>query len=243
MHHLLRRASTVAVVMMLSACGTAKRPAEPTPSASPVTPTTFRYDVNQLQAALPVAIGRYRFESSAYIYPVADNWTPRPDPLAGRTVVPAECRAIIRNGGTPGRPGDFIASDTPSAHATAVLGRQLPGDLGPYLQVSVIELTGDLAEKYLNIFQPTPDDCAHIQVNGQQRASVVERSAPGFGQRSRLVVRAFPALGHAWTEHILLYRTARYVVEVRWDGEAVADTAFLAFARTTRDRLTAGLKG
>ncbi|MGZ0149275.1 hypothetical protein ACXJJ3_19560 [Kribbella sp. WER1] len=248
MHRLLRRASTVAVVLLLTACGTAKRPAVPSPSVPPTStaspsPATFRYNVNQLQTALPVAVGRHRFESSIYTYPVSIGWTLRADPLDGWTVVPAECRAIIWNGGHPGRPGDFIAPETPSASATAELGPRMADDLEPNLRVSVIELTGALADKYLDMFKPTPAECAHVTVNGAQRASAVERAVPGFGERSRFIARSFPALGKAWTEHILNYRTSRYVVEVRWDGESVPDSAFLAFARKTRDRLTAALKG
>ncbi|GAA3147910.1 hypothetical protein JOF29_005480 [Kribbella aluminosa] len=98
MHHLLRRTATVAAVVLLTACAATRHATEPSPStpqttATSVRPTTFRYDVNQLQAALPVTIGRYRFESAVYVYPVGGSWTLRSDPLDGWTVVPAECRA------------------------------------------------------------------------------------------------------------------------------------------------------
>lgn len=243
MHQLARRTSAFAALLLLVACGAPKQAIEPTPTAtSSPSAAPFRYDVNQLEAALPTTYGRHRLEPSAYVYPPNSTWRLRADPLAGRTVVPPACRTIIWSGGNTAPQGDFIAPATPSASASAELAPE-EGGRTTAVSVTVVELTGELADRYLDMLRPTPAECAHVQVDGKEQASVVELPVSAFGDRARLVIRKYPARGRAWTEHILVYRTAHYTVNIRQDGYSVQDSAFLAFARQARDRLTAELRG
>lgn len=209
----------------------------PVPRASTTpTPATFRYLVNDLQLALPDAYGTHKLEKSLYIYPPATNATRRPDPLAVWKVEPAICRDVIRYQGVPGLPGDFIAPTTPSAAGFASLGQGI-GDERPFVSVNIVELAGALGDRLLDQRLPTPPECAHILTDGKDRASVVERSLPGFGFRARYIVRTYPVGAQTYTERTVQYRTATYVALIRLDAFINPEASFLAFAEKTRNGL------
>ncbi|GAA1589746.1 hypothetical protein GCM10009804_52450 [Kribbella hippodromi] len=239
MHQLVRRTTAVAAVLLLAGCSSPK----PTPAPKPTpTPLGFRYTASELETALPATYGRHQLDLSAYVYPVAPNWTLRHDALAGHGVQPTQCRETLWNGRNTAPPGEFIPGETPSARASAELGARIGDDWSPNVRAEIVELTGELAGKYLHQFEPTPPECRSVQVDGVVRAGAVERALPGFGVESRYIARTFPLTGKSWTERILLYRAPTYVMTIRMDGFSVPDTAFLAFARQTRDHVTAGLK-
>jgi hypothetical protein len=201
-------------------------------------PAKFRYTVNDLRLALPVAYGSHKLEKSLYPYPPKPDWKPRPDPLAVWKVEPAACRDVIRYQGVPGVPGDFIAPTTPSAQAAASLGPGI-GNERPFVGATITELAGALGDRLLDQRLPTPPECAHILTDGEDRASVVERPLPGFGVRSRYIVRAYPVGAQTYTERTVQYRTATYVVLIRLDAFENPEADFLAFAAKTRDSLKA----
>ncbi|TDW97932.1 hypothetical protein [Kribbella sp. VKM Ac-2566] len=209
-----------------------------------VTPTTgpHQYAVKDLWSALPDAYGTHLLGKDYYPYPPRADWKPRTDPLAGRTVSPELCRDVIRYVGVPGVPGDFVAPATPGVAAFAALG-PTTGPARPFVSVNIVELAAPLGDRLLDQRQPTPAECAHVQVDGRELASVVERPLPGFGVRARYIVRTYPIAGKTWTERTLQYRTATYVVLFRLDAYANPEAAFLAFAGKTRDGLTSALKG
>jgi hypothetical protein len=200
------------------------------------TPAKFRYLASDLLLALPTVYGKHTLETSLYIYPPGPDPTRRPDPLAVWKVEPAICRDVIRYSGVPGIPGDFIAPTTPSAVAKASLGQGI-GNEQPFVSANVVELAGALGDRLLDQRLPTPPECAHILVDGKDRASVVERSLPGFGVRSRYIVRTYPVGTQTYTERTLQYRTPTYVVLVRLDAFANPEASFLGFAAKTRDGL------
>ena len=109
--------------------------------------------------------------------------------------------------------------------------------------VAIVELTPSLGDRLMDQRSPTPPECAHILLDGQERAAVVERALPGYGVRSRYIVRTFPVGEQTCTERTLQYRTDKYVVVIRLDAFDNSESAFLAFAQQTRDRLAAQLKG
>lgn len=240
------------LALVLAGCTTSDRATDhvappSTPAAAPTftlvprvsttpTPAKFRYSVNDLQLALPDAYGTHKLKKSLYIYPPAASATRRPDPLAVWKVEPAICRDVIRYQGVPGVPGDFIAPTTPSAAGFASLG-QGTGNESPFVSVNVVELAGALGDRLLDQRLPTPPECAHILTDGKDRASVVERSLPGFGVRARYIVRTYPVGAQTYTERTLQYRTATYVVLVRLDAFINPEPSFLAFAAKARDGL------
>jgi hypothetical protein len=117
-------------------------------------------------------------------------------------------------------------------------------DVGPlivterqFVSANIVELAPPLGDRLIDQRQPTPPECAHILVDGQERAAVVERALPGYGVRSRYVVRSFPVGDQICTERTLQYRTDLYVVLIRLDAFDNPEPAFLAFAARTRDTL------
>ncbi|WP_329005146.1 hypothetical protein OHA18_17375 [Kribbella sp. NBC_00709] len=242
------------LALALGGCTTPDRPTDHTaPPATPAatapsvfttvpratstpTPATFRYSVNDLQLALPSTYGTHKLEKSNYIYPPGSDVTRRPDPMAVWKVEPAICRDVIRYLGVPGVPGDFIAPTTPSAVATARLGQGI-GNERPFVSASITELAGALGDRLLDQRRPPPPECAHILIDGKERASVVERPLPGFGVRARYIVRTYPVGPQTYTERTLQYRTPTYVVLIRLDAFINPEPAFLAFAAKTRDGL------
>lgn len=130
----------------------------------------------------------------------------------------------------------------PVRGAFAALG-PTTGPARPFVNVNLVELAAPLGDRLLDQRQPTPAECARIQVDGREQASVVERPLPGFGARARYIVRTYPIDGKTWTERTLQYRTATYVVLFRLDAYDNPEAAFLAFAGKTRDGLISALKG
>ncbi|MFG1906540.1 hypothetical protein [Kribbella sp. NPDC048928] len=105
------------------------------------------------------------------------------------------------------------------------------------VSVAVVELDPALGDRLIDQRLPTPPECAHILLDGRERASVVEHALPGYGVRARYLVRTFPVGDQICTERTLQYRTDRYVVVIRLDAFANPEPAFLAFAAKTRDGL------
>lgn len=213
--------------------------ATPPPTLSP--PPSYRYNVFQLEALPAVHFGKLQGEWESAMYPANRTFTPRPDPLAGRTVEPETCRTVIRTGGLQAPYGDFVPSDTPAASAQVGLGNAV-GDLSPYAIAWVFELTGRGADLFIDQYMKTPADCAHIRIDGVQDASVIDEPLPGFGERSRYLRRSFPVGNGRWTERILLFRTATYLMEIRLTGPSGTEASFLQFARQTRDLVQKNLK-
>jgi hypothetical protein len=214
----------------------------PRTSVTPAPPARFRYRTAQLEAALPSIYGKAKLEKFGAIFPPLATARSAVDPLPPGQVSPELCRKFIQFDGTPGIKGDFVAPGTPSAltDGGAPMG---PFLTGPQVFASVVELPGALGDRLLDQRLPTPAECAHIQLDGHDRASMVERPVPGFGVRARYVVTSYRVADVRSVERKLYYRTPTYVVEVRMTGNAATDATFLAFARVTRDRLAAALKG
>ncbi|MEV4267593.1 hypothetical protein [Kribbella sp. NPDC049584] len=112
----------------------------------------------------------------------------------------------------------------------------------PYAGAMIADLPGAAADRYLDRYPAPPAECAHILVDGSERAAVVERPLPGFGTRSRYLTRSYPLAGGRWTERILLYRTPTYLMDIRQSGSGGSDAGFQAFARQVRDLVQANLK-
>lgn len=238
------------LALVLAGCTTSKpttgSASTPTPvgftpiprvSTTPKPPDHFRFTAEKLDEALPTAFGTATLEKYRDLYPGADG-TPRPDPLAAWSVSPEVCRDIIRYLGIPGMPGDFIDPSTPSAGAVARIGARV-GNQQPFVSAVVVEVAPPLADRLLDQRVPTPPECAHVLLNGQDRAAVVERAVPGYGVRSRYIVRTFPVGAKTYTERTLTYRTDQYAVVIRLDALNNPEPAFLAFAAKTRDGLKA----
>jgi hypothetical protein len=236
-------------VLLLGACTTPDRATDHIPSpttavftpvprvtSTPRPPAEFHFTAEQLDNALPAAFGTYKLEKSRNIYPPAADATIRPDPLARSKVSPEVCRNVIRYRGIPGMPGDFIDPSTPSAAAVADVGPLIVTER-QFVSANIVELAPPLGDRLIDQRQPTPPECAHILVDGQERAAVVERALPGYGVRSRYVVRSFPVGDQICTERTLQYRTDLYVVLIRLDAFDNPEPAFLAFAARTRDTL------
>ncbi|MFC6161406.1 hypothetical protein [Kribbella jiaozuonensis] len=111
MHHLKRRSAVVACLLLaLSACTNSnaaspptRTPLTPAPSSTSASPEptifvqpSYRYTVFDFEALPPVRYGRSTLEWSTTIWQQNQTWTPRPDPLAGRSVEPEVCRTVTR---------------------------------------------------------------------------------------------------------------------------------------------------
>ncbi|MFD7153837.1 hypothetical protein ACFV9C_04535 [Kribbella sp. NPDC059898] len=249
--HRLKRQSAVAacLVLALSACtSTSTTPLTSTPSSSLTsaeptvsTPPSYRYTVFDFEALPPVRFGRSSLEWSSTIWPKNQTWTPRPDPLAGRSVEPEVCRNVIRTGGLISSFTEWVPSDTPGADAQTGMSTPVDGQY-PFTGATIANLTGEAADRYIDRYSKTPAECANILVGGTERAAVVERSLPGFGARSRYLTRSYPLAGGRWTERILLYRTSTYLMDIRQLGPGGSGAGFQAFARQVRDLVQANLK-
>ncbi|MEU4193027.1 hypothetical protein AB0E69_14100 [Kribbella sp. NPDC026611] len=264
---MIKTLTTATFILLLAGCTTPRADPSPTPSAATPSATTpsatasptpsstytvprttvtpspkaFRYQLADFQTALPSNYDVHRLRDTSRPYPPPTNWKRREDPLAGHQVSPEACRDVIRYSGVPGVPGDFVTPNTPQA---AVLGYLHPevGDFDSAVSVTIVELAGPLGDRLLDQRLPTPLACAHIQIDGKPQASVVERPLPGYGVRSRYIVRTYPFHGKPFTERTLHYRTANYVVLIRLNDYNSPERHFMAFAEQTRDRLRAELK-
>jgi hypothetical protein len=78
-----------------------------------------------------------------------------------------------------------------------------------------------------------------LVLTGCQGARIVERALPGYGQRSRYVVRSYVSQGKRRWEQILLFRTATYFAEIRSTSASYDERTFLAFAREVQTAPTA----
>ncbi|WP_405063700.1 hypothetical protein OG474_19185 [Kribbella sp. NBC_01505] len=234
------------LTLVLTGCTAANRTATPTPkpavfttvprvSETPKPPAKFHFTAEKLEAALPTAFGTFPLKKSRDVYPGADP-KPRPDPLVLWSVSPEICRNVIRYRGVPGSPGDFVDPTTPSAGAVAEIG-PLAVNERPFVSAVVVELAPALGDRLLDQRIPTPPECAHVLLNGADRAAMVERVLPGYGVRSRYIVRTFPLGDQTYTERTLTYRTDQYVVVIRQDSFDNPEATFLAFAAKTRDGL------
>jgi hypothetical protein len=241
-----RSVASASLLLALAGCSTPESRPTPSPSTalampSATAPPSYRYTAFQLAAVPSLQFGRYQLVWNTDFLPPNRTFTPRPDPLAGRSVEPEVCRSVIRTGGLTVPYGDFVPSDAPGALTQLELGPWV-GDLQPYVQVRIIELVGASADRYIDQYTRAPAECADIRIDGTGHASVVDRSLPGFGERSRYLRRRFPVANGQWTERILYYRTPTYLVELRLTGPTATEAAFLALARQARDRIAAGLK-
>lgn len=208
----------------------------PRASTTPKPPAEFHFTAKQLANALPAAFGAFPLQTSPNIYPPPSNSPVRWDPLWKWKVSPEVCRNVIRYRGIPGLPGDFIHPSTPSAAKSATVG-PIAVTESQQVTVVVVELPPALGDRLMDQRLPAPPECAHILLDGQERASVVERALPGYGVRARYVVRTFPAGEQTVIERSLQYRTDQYVVAVRLDAFDNPEPAFVAFAAKTRDGL------
>ncbi len=176
-------------------------------------------------------------KKSRDLFPGGDT-APRPDPLVAWVVSPAVCRDIIRYRGVPGTPGDFVDPTTPSAAAVAGIGPRA-GNERPFVSAVVVELAAPLGDRLLDQRLSTPPECAHVLLNGEDRAAVVERAMPGYGVRSRTSCGRSRSRDKTYTERTLTYRTDLYAVVIRLDAFNNPEPAFLAFAARTRTGLEA----
>jgi hypothetical protein len=208
----------------------------PRASTTPKPPAKFHFTTDQLVNALPASFEGSPLSQSRNVYPPPSNSTVRWDPLSKWKVSPEVCRNVIRYRGIPGLPGDFIDPSTPSAAVVATVG-PIAVTESQQVSVAVVELPPALGDRLMDQRLPTPPECAHVLLDGQERASVVERALPEYGVRARYVVRTFPVGEQTVTERSLRYRTDQYVVAVRLDAFDNPEAAFLAFAAKTRDGL------
>jgi hypothetical protein len=246
------RKGLLAVSLLLTTL-TACTSTDPTPtprqaSAAPTgvasEPLVFRYQTAQLRQALPTHYRGIALANDYYRFNPNRSYTPRPDPLAGRSIDPESCRAHVRGEAWPSGQYGGIPSETPSGDVTADLGAPT-GELQPYVSAVIVELTGDNATKFLGVRPKIGPECAGIRIAGSpsaEHASAVERSLPEFGPDSRYQVRSYPLGGRQWVERILLYRSPYYVTEVRIQGSQDSEAEFLTFARQTRDLAAGKLK-
>jgi hypothetical protein len=241
------------LVLVLAGCTTGTADPVPSPTTvvftpvprattTPKPPAKFHFTAQQLANALPAAFGTSPFKKTPNVYPPPSDATVRWDPLWTSKVSPEVCRNVIRYRGIPGMPGDFIDPSTPSAAGVATVGPIVVTE-SQQVSAAIVELPPALGDRLMDQRLPTPPECAHILLDGQERASAVERALPGYGVRARYVVRTFPVGDQVCTERSLQYRTDQYVVAIRLDAVDNPEPAFLAFARQTRDRLAAQLRG
>ena len=75
----------------------------------------------------------------------------------------------------------------------------------------------------------------------RETASIVERALPGYGQRTRYVIRSY-FLQRKRREQILLFRTSIYFAEIRNSSAGYDERSFLGFAREVQTRADHSLK-
>jgi hypothetical protein len=113
------------------------------------------------------------------------------------------------------------------------------------VDVQLLELPRTKVDKYIRRLPKTAPERADIRItdgSARERASAVERVLPDFGLESRYIVRSFPRGGRQWVERVLIYRTSRYLADIRLYGSADSEAEFLAFAREVRDLAKKRLK-
>ncbi|WBQ04941.1 hypothetical protein [Kribbella sp. CA-293567] len=236
----------LAAALLLSACrSTAPSSASGAQAASTKTasstpdPPQYRFEASQLQAALPTTYLRQRLDVGSHFIDLR-TMRQREDPLAGLTVEPQSCRAMIRTGGFTVESVASFRSDTPAALGTAEVGA---AGTEAFVNAVLYELTGAEAERYHRLRFKSAPECRRISVgSGTAQASIEERPLTEFGAGSRYIVRTYPKAGRSWVERTLFFRTPTYAGEVRAFGRVGSEADFLAFARIIRDRAAAQLR-
>jgi hypothetical protein len=114
------------------------------------------------------------------------GWSPRDDPFEGRTVQPESCRELIRTGGRTADTFDELPADLPYANAF--------DQSGASPSVELVSLPAPLRDKYMDLLVKPVPQCSSVRIGAPsdgETASIVERALPGYGQRSRYVVRSY----------------------------------------------------
>jgi hypothetical protein len=190
---------------------------------------------DELRAALPVSYQGRSFErrTNREVF----GWSPRDDPFEGRAVQPESCRELIRTGGRTADTFDEFPADLPYADAFD------QGGASP--SVELVSLPAPLGDKYMDLLVKPAPQCGSVRIgepSDRETASIVERALPGYGQRSRYVVRSYVSQGKRRWEQILLFRTAIYFAEIRNTSGSYDERSFLAFAREVEARADHSLK-
>ena len=74
------------------------------------------------------------------------------------------------------------------------------------------------------------------RIDGTEPASIVERSVPGLGSRSRYVLRTYLSGGKIHREGIITFTTPTYFAQVSSYWPTFNESALLAFARQLQSR-------
>jgi hypothetical protein len=149
--------------------------------------------------------------------------SPRDDPFEGHRVEPEACRLAVWVGG---QPGNTYAKwpYLPTADAYAV-------DDKVHLGVNLVSLPAAWGEKYMNLHPLAAPQCTHIRIDGTEAASIVERSVPGLGTRSRYVLRTYSVDGAVHREAYVSFFTPTYVVKIGSSSPTFNEKNLIAFAR------------
>ena len=149
--------------------------------------------------------------------------SPRDDPLEGHQVEPESCRLALWLGG---QAGNTFAKWPYLPMATA---RPADKELPPW--ISLVSLPPPWGEKYLDLYPLAAPECTRIMVDGTESASIVERSIPGLGTRSRYVLRTYSVDGEVHREARIYFVTPTYVASVGPDSPSLNEKELIAFVR------------
>jgi hypothetical protein len=232
---LFRRATALVVLpLLLTACTKDTTPAVapvPTsatsPSPSPSATPPKLYDIKfpnthqQLLAALPTKYGSHQLRLYSELYGGAGS--PRDDPLAGHRVEPEACRLALWLGGQAGN----IYAKWPYLPTAGAY----PAEDKVSLSVTLVSLPTPWGEKYLDLHPQAAPQCAHIRIDGSESASIVERSVPDLGTRSRYILRTYSIDGVVHREAYVSFVTPTYAAKLSSVSPTFEEKDLIAFAR------------
>jgi len=199
----------------------------PSVTASPSATPPKLYDIkfpnthHELLSALPAKYGKYPLELRSELY--GGGGSPRDDPLEGHQVEPESCRLALWLGG---QAGNTFAKWPYLPMATAS-----PADKKLPLWISLVSLPPPWGDKYLDLYPLVAPQCTRIKVDGTESASIVERSIPGLGTRSRYVLRTYSVDGEVHREARIYFVTPTYVASVGSDAPSLNEKELIAFVR------------
>jgi hypothetical protein len=228
------------VPLLLSACentSPAAVPPTPTPSSTPSPTPPKLLDIKppntpeQLQAALPAAYGKAKFSLSSAL---VSDWTPRDDPFEGHRVEPESCRAALWTGG---RTPKTFAKFPYLPYANAFPTSKTNG-----LHAGLVSVPAPFGDKYLDAYPLAAPQCVKILIDGRDPASIVERSIPGLGSRSRFYLRTYTKDGKVHHEGQIAFITPTYYATVGNYANSYDEATLIAFAHRVQALADSKLK-